>query len=315
VQTEKLAVSDSVAPEAYGNAEQNHQFGCLEETLPLIADTAVAIWLHQGNHYDHPRHRHRALEMNLVVAGRGRYEVNGCHHVLGTGSILWIPSGAAHYLEERSSDFSMWIVAAERDLFGSSNPSDFAESMFQGYSEAAPAKVLPEQETNWLDRELARIQGSQSNVLLRAGLTYTLLRAWEATRAAPPIPPGKLLSAPLHRALALLEADARLSREDLAERVCITPERLGRLFQSELGIGFIEHRNRIRLQRFLDIHRSGRMTLLGACLEAGFGSYAQFHRVFTEILGDAPSRSLAKRPGIAPVRARSPGLEPSLTGV
>ncbi|MGC4064056.1 MAG: helix-turn-helix domain-containing protein [Polyangiaceae bacterium] len=271
--------------------------------------------LHRGNQYDHPRHRHSAIEMNLVVAGRGRYEVDGRHHALGAGSILWIPSGAPHYLEERSADFSMWIVAAAIDRLGQAIPSELAESMFRNGANGGTTKVLPDQEVNWIDRELARIQTSHSHVLLRAGITYTLLRAWEATQASPSILPGELLSAPLYRALALLEADARLSREDLAEQVRVTPERLGRLFQTELGISFIEYRNRIRLEKFLVIHRSGRMTLLGACLEAGFGSYAQFHRVFTEILGDTPSRRLAKHPGIAPVGAKSPDLTNSITGV
>lgn len=102
-----------------------------------------------------------------------------------------------------------------------------------------------------------------------------------------------MLSAPLAKALSLLEGDASLCREELARRVQTTPERLGRLFRRELGISFVEYRNRVRLQRFVEIQRLGRGTLLGACLEAGFGSYAQFHRVYTNVMGRAPSRRSA----------------------
>ena len=45
-----------------------------------------------------------------------------------------------------------------------------------------------------------------------------------------------------------------------------------------------------RLQRFLRVYGSGRRTTaLAAALEAGFGSYAQFYRVFREETGRNPA--------------------------
>jgi hypothetical protein len=53
------------------------------------------------------------------------------------------------------------------------------------------------------------------------------------------------------------------------------------------GHGFVEWRNRTRLERFHILYpKSG--DLLTAALEAGFGSYTQFHRVFSEIVGATP---------------------------
>jgi AraC-like DNA-binding protein len=43
------------------------------------------------------------------------------------------------------------------------------------------------------------------------------------------------------------------------------------------------------VERFLDIYGTGqRRTMLDAALEAGFGSYPQFHRVFKRMMGYSP---------------------------
>jgi AraC-like DNA-binding protein len=54
------------------------------------------------------------------------------------------------------------------------------------------------------------------------------------------------------------------------------------------------HRNSVRLRRFLDLYRSpGCRTITEAMYAAGFGSYAQFHRVFTKAYGTGPRECLA----------------------
>ena len=62
-----------------------------------------------------------------------------------------------------------------------------------------------------------------------------------------------------------------------------------------MGVSLVDYRNRRRIDRFFDsISRSGgTVNLLDAALEAGFGSYAQFHRVYRKFLGSAPREVLA----------------------
>ena len=64
---------------------------------------------------------------------------------------------------------------------------------------------------------------------------------------------------------------------------------MGRLFKQQTGLSISEFRNRLRIQQFMKLYGSGqRRTVLASALEAGFGSYTQFHRVFTEIAGRSP---------------------------
>jgi transcriptional regulator GlxA family with amidase domain len=65
---------------------------------------------------------------------------------------------------------------------------------------------------------------------------------------------------------------------------------LSRIFKEQIGVSISQFRNQQRLQRFLSLYGRGRhTTALAAALEAGFGSYAQFNRVFREQTGRSPS--------------------------
>jgi transcriptional regulator GlxA family with amidase domain len=62
------------------------------------------------------------------------------------------------------------------------------------------------------------------------------------------------------------------------------------LFKQQTGIALVDFRNRQRVEKFLALYRTGqRMTMLEAALEAGFGSYPQFHRVFKRVTGRSPA--------------------------
>ncbi len=95
------------------------------------------------------------------------------------------------------------------------------------------------------------------------------------------------------RAIELLLRDPSVGREVLASKLGTSSSRLGRLFKTEMGISITEFRNRLRLEEFLLlVHQSGG-NLLEAALDAGFGSYAQFHRVFRHLLGTTPREYLS----------------------
>jgi transcriptional regulator GlxA family with amidase domain len=61
-----------------------------------------------------------------------------------------------------------------------------------------------------------------------------------------------------------------------------------------MGLSLIEYRNRLRLDRVDAMLAKGRMTLLQAALAAGFGSYAQFHRVFRGVRRMTPREFLRR---------------------
>jgi AraC-like DNA-binding protein len=85
-----------------------------------------------------------------------------------------------------------------------------------------------------------------------------------------------------------------LSGATLARKRGVSVSRLARAFKAEMGMSLTEHRNRLRLQRFFRLVEAGQ-GLLPAALEAGFGSYAQFHRVFRALHKSSPAVYLGRR--------------------
>ena len=116
------------------------------------------------------------------------------------------------------------------------------------------------------------------------------------------------------QATRLLSDDPTMSAADLAAHLDVSPNRLARVFKSEMGVSIVDYRNQLRLERFVTImngkHRPERPHLADAARAAGFGSYAQFHRVFHALRGTTPRAylaGLARQPRSGAARRNRPG--------
>jgi AraC-like DNA-binding protein len=84
----------------------------------------------------------------------------------------------------------------------------------------------------------------------------------------------------------ILGENPSLSFQEVADRLRMSQGNLTRSFKRHVGSSIVEYRNELRLARFLVQAPTSR--LLEAALSAGFGSYAQFHRVFRARFGKSP---------------------------
>ncbi len=104
-------------------------------------------------------------------------------------------------------------------------------------------------------------------------------------------PPHRMASSPpILKATQMLMAEPALTAEELGWRVGLSASRMARIFKAEMGISLVEYRNRLRLRRFSELLDPSGDNLLDAAFEAGFGSYAQFHRVFVALRGTTPGK-------------------------
>jgi transcriptional regulator GlxA family with amidase domain len=137
----------------------------------------------------------------------------------------------------------------------------------------------------------------QLNAALLCTLVGMLLQEMPRSRRRSP---GWGLTAPhpgVARAAQMLADDPSLSAADLAAHLQVSAGSLARVFKSERGISIVRYRNQLRLERFLDLMDGGGISLGDAALAAGFGSYAQFHRVFQALRGTTPRVYLGRRGG------------------
>lgn len=126
--------------------------------------------------------------------------------------------------------------------------------------------------------------------------------AWRASERPGP------RSVVVERTLAAIAETPEVRGRVLARRFGVSSGHLARTFKREVGISLVEHRQRILLERFFSTLERGATSLVDAALEAGFGSYAQFHRVYRKLMRATPYESLSRHFG-----AELP-LQPSLPG-
>jgi len=96
-------------------------------------------------------------------------------------------------------------------------------------------------------------------------------------------------------AAAMLADDPTLAAQAIARQFNVTFAWFVRVFKAEMGMSLVEYRNRVRLDRVDALLRQSPMPIGEAALAAGFGSYAQFHRVFRKLRDAAPRDYLRRR--------------------
>jgi AraC-like DNA-binding protein/quercetin dioxygenase-like cupin family protein len=224
-------------------------------------------------------HDHSEMEFNLVIRGSGSYVLAGQTYLLKPGALMWHLPGQRHRLM-RSPKLEMWVVSFRPDLVEAEWRAELAQQ---------PLKQLPGQELIELDRLLSQVaQDSDDVAVYNAGLAYLIARAGRASRDSPPLSVRPMHPAVTRALLLLRDSAAAISLSELSGAAGTTAPYLSRLLIEHTGRSFVDWRNRIRIDRFMDAYRPG-TNLLNAALDAGFGSYARFHHIFNETIGCAPS--------------------------
>ncbi len=129
---------------------------------------------------------------------------------------------------------------------------------------------------------------------LNAGLRHLLLWCWRSQHRRPTQDGAVALHPSVRKALELLgegEWDESFGR--LARRCGMSEAYLSRIFARQVGVPLSRYRNSARLGRFLEHYRQPEQkTITEAVYAAGFGSYAQFYKVFAEAYGCGPRSGL-----------------------
>ena len=258
--------------------------------LHLPAEQEGALWRYAHVASANRRHTHAELELNLVTRGSGTYFLGARRYRIRRGDLIWLFPAQEHVLFEQSADFAMWVAVFRRKAVRSAATSEASQVLLADDLDVDACRRLTADDLQRLEllfRELGAVEGRTD--LLNAGLRYSLLLAWQAFERASGVITQDVHPA-VERAAKLLRDDpATTSLTRIAKRSGLSPARLSRLFKAQTGFALTDFRNRVRMDRFLEIYGTGRrVSMLEASLGAGFGSYPQFHRVFTRIMGRSP---------------------------
>ncbi len=251
-------------------------------------------------------HTHAELEFNLVVRGSVRYLVDDQRYDLRRHDLIWLFPEQEHLLLQPSPDAEMWIGVLKQGVLHRLCSPAVANAMTAPRLAGPCRRQLEPARARWLGGLCAELAARQSGPdqpdsdSVTTGLIHAFVLAWETFLAAGE--PGAGSGADVHPAVEqaahLIAGGDTRAFAALARDVGMTRSSLSRRFRRDLGLSLVQHRNRCRIERFVDLRERGRHSALSAALAAGFGSYAQFHRVFRSVMGTSPRdhRRAAPRP-------------------
>jgi AraC-like DNA-binding protein len=238
-------------------------------------------------------HRHAELELNLVVGGSASYLLGERSYELTPRTLTWLFPGQDHVLVDESADHELWWAVFRPRLVSRAATTMAARPLFEHAPVGRFSRRLDARRASRLDALLRELCDADTvdDALLNAGLSYLLLSACRAFLASEDLVAGVDVHPAVETVARSLRADPEAGGLDaLARTAGLSPSHLSRIFKAQTGISITVFRNQRRLERFMALYGDGRRTTaLAAATEAGFGSYAQFYRVFRAETGRTPT--------------------------
>jgi AraC-like DNA-binding protein len=238
-------------------------------------------------------HRHAELELNVVVRGKASYLMKDRRYDLSAGTLTWLFPDQEHVLVDESADHALWWAVFRPSAVARIATSPHARPLLGRDPVGRYSRRLDRQRVQRLGALFGELReaGTVDDTLFNAGLSYLLAFAWRAFLDSSDVVGDLEVHPAVDNVARLLQADPGAGDlTDLARIAGLSPSHLSRLFTTQMGVSISRFRNQQRLDRFIRLYRHGRgTTALAAAHEAGFGSYAQLHRVFRQETGRNPS--------------------------
>ncbi len=237
-------------------------------------------------------HHHEELEVNLVLTGKATYLFGNRRVPLLASSMIWLFPKQEHVLIDWSHDFSMWVLVFKPDLVERRAGRGDRRILHSDDPGDIFCRQIDSRQVDLLNHVYEGALGEGQDLeFINAALDYALVASWQAFQfSSESIPRTDVHPAVAKAARLISNADSSIGLTDLSHEAGLSPARLSRLFKRQTGISLTAFRQRKCLERFLRLYRTGaRYTLIEAALLAGFGSYAQFHRVFSRVMRMNPA--------------------------
>lgn len=245
-------------------------------------------------------HIHEFAEILLLVKGHLLHEVNGSHHLLPPGSLVFVRPYDLHRLlpvhSERTLFASLTLASPVlRDLMAYLRAPELL-NRFETAPEA-PCRHLPPEETRDLKLQMEAISNEQavnperSTLMSRALAAHLfvrhLLAGADEAPAAAARPPRWLTRL---RGEAEGWADLREAPRRLHAAARCHPSHLCKSFRRHFGETPTEFLTRLRLRRAVRLLRAPEAKVAAVASELGFESLSHFHRLFKRQYGMTPAR-------------------------
>jgi AraC-like DNA-binding protein len=248
------------------------------------------LWSYSFQDWKHTMHQHIELEFNLITQGSAIYLLDNEKYHVRRGDLIWLYPDQNHVLVHETSDFEMWIGVFRPEALSSLATDPHQQPLLLSQAAGECCRRLTLKQMQNLSTLMEEVYATKDQIAhFNSGLGYAFLTCWQYFENASATPIEDVHPAVEKAARKIQDEEEATNLNELARHVGLSSARLSRLFKEQTGVSMVGFRNRIRLGRFFRIYGTGQhLTMLDASLEAGFGSYPQFHRVFKRELGYSP---------------------------
>lgn len=246
-------------------------------------------------------HAHHTPEMCLAVEGRPFLDVGDSRYDLAAPRVAALPPGVRHcegWTDARQPYTVAWLIFSR----ASTLVSVVRYSPRRGW-ESIESQLVESPSTASLFERLMRGEPSRVEHIepMRADLLAILAEVHRRRTAPPPLTetPSQGGGRPeLDHVLRMLDDHTAepLSLAQLASLTRLTPNYLNRLFRQRTGVSIYRYLTQRRLQRAMELCRSGELSVKEIAARVGYDDPLYFSRAFHRRFGVPPSRVPRGRP-------------------
>lgn len=264
----------------------------------ILGSERFVIWdcySNAGSTYNRKLHFHDFFELSLVYEGESDFLVNGETVTLSPGTVHLVTP----------SDYHMQMTKSEQSfryynfIFTSDILDDAIADTLEGHSGPIclqPPPALSKDIFELARKLLAEYQALAKTVpplhcerLIERGIEALCILILRAMPEAANRTDDQLL--PVRRALSLIRRGYRqkLTLQEVADQVYLSPAYFSQLFHKTMGVPFSEYLTDYRLQIAARYLRAGNLPLKEIAVLSGFPTFPHFSAAFKKRFGTAPS--------------------------
>lgn len=277
------------------------------------------VWREHGNpecgvqvmrldpHGDTAEHDHLFLELALVERGEAIHLTAKGTEVVRAGQVMLIRPQVWHGYRHCTSDMVVINCLISQQAIAQIQPllSDVegAEQLLRQRNarrdEPTPLVLTPNRGLfgrmrdtlhTMLDEQHAREAGWQAaNIGQLLQVLALLVRTMDTQATAPRLP--ERTAAAIRQAAAIVERSyrQRISLEEVAAAVDLSPAHLSRNFKRQMGIGLVDYTHRLRVEEACRLLRLTDWPIARVAGQVGYDEIAYFSRCFRARIGRSPS--------------------------
>jgi len=236
-------------------------------------------------------HNHQFVEIELLISGSGVHIVNGTSQKIKPGfAVIMTPSDFHSYLLTDDTDLEILSLKFNSDFI-----SDDIRKMF--LNRKVPVSIaMPEEEKakilhmNEIITEKANNRDRFANIVARNCIEYICAIILEEHEKVYGFSRDDIIDDKCQKALSYIHLNfkKKLSLDDVAAYIHMTPTYFCTYFKQQTGSSFITYVNKLRVQLAYDLIIRTDITLTQIYYESGFKSYTHFSKIFKEFYDHPP---------------------------